>query len=587
MSDPKNPSPQNSSSEKKKFELTMEHRLLLSFGLMILVLVGSSYFMPKPPQPLPPKQGDAPKKADAPAVAQTAQPPAAQPDATSKAPVSAGAIAGEKEEKFTIETDLYKVRFSSKGAVVESWVLKKYKDGRDGKAGLVDLVNPLASAKGLPAPFTLIFKDQKPPVELAHKLYVGKLSADGLGLDFEYAEGGVVSKKSFAFKQDSYLTDVSSEVSLNGARLSHLLEWRGGFGDFVVQKAYAAQSSTYYDTAKGKLVTQDYKAGKDGPQLSGGNYTFAGLQDAYFAAVFLPKGVTYTELQSFSDLVPTEKDGKSEEWYVGAAVGGAGLNQFTMFTGPKDIQLLRKIDPKLELMIDWGTWFGFLAKPLHSALAYVHDHWAPNWGWSIVIVTVIINLLLLPLKFTSLQSSKKMQAMQPELQRLQKKYDGIGMKDPRKQEQQAEMMAIYKQHGFNPMSGCLPMVLQLPFFISFLTVLNVSIDLRLAPWLWVTDLSQPETIAIRMLPLIMTASQLLMQLMTPATSADPQQKMMMYMMPVMFLMFFYNSASGLVLYWLTSNLVGVAQQGIFNKISPPPKTAASSTVVVAKKGGKK
>ena len=582
MPDPKNSSPQNSSSEKKKFELTMEHRLLLSFGLMILVLIGSSYF--KPPQPVPPKQADAPKKADAAAAVQpTGQPPVAPPDAKSKAPASAGAIVGAKDDTFTVETDLDKVRFTSTGAVVESWLLKKYKDG---KGGLVDLVNPLASPKGLPAPFTLLFKDQKPAAELAHQLYVGKPSADGLGIDFEYSEGGVVSKKSFQFKKDSYLTDVSSEVSLNGARLSHLLAWRGGFGDFVVQKAYAAQSSTYYDTAKGKLVTQDYKAGKDGPQLSGGNYTFAGLQDAYFAAVFLPKGGTYTELQSFSDLVPTEKDGKSEEWYVGAAVGGAGLNQFTMFTGPKDIQLLRKIDPKLELMIDWGTWFGFLAKPLHSALAYVHDHWASNWGWAIVIVTVIINLLLLPLKFTSLQSSKKMQAMQPELQRLQKKYDGIGMKDPRKQEQQAEMMAIYKRHGFNPMSGCLPMVLQLPFFISFLTVLNVSIDLRLAPWLWVTDLSQPETIAIRMLPLIMTASQLLMQLMTPATSADPQQKMMMYMMPVMFLLFFYNSASGLVFYWLTSNVVGVAQQGIFNKISPPPKTD-SYTVVVTKADGKK
>ena len=161
------------------------------------------------------------------------------------------------------------------------------------------------------------------------------------------------------------------------------------------------------------------------------------------------------------------------------------------------------------------------------------------------------------------------------------------MKDPRKQEQQAEMMEIYKRNGFNPMSGCLPMVLQLPFFISFLTVLNVSIDLRLAPWLWVSDLSQPETIAIRVLPLVMTASQLIMQLMTPAQSADPQQKMMMYMMPVMFLMFFYNSASGLVLYWLTSNVVGVVQQGLFNKISPVPKAPASSAVIASKKSGKK
>ena len=216
MADPNNPP-----NEKKKFELTMEHRLLLAFALMILVLVGSSYLMPKPPQPVEPKAG-AKGEVKTAAQAQPTGASAAAPDfAPGKpaAPASADAIVGVKEEKFTVETDLYKVRFTSKGAAVESWILKKYKDGK----GLnVDLVNPLAGAKGLPAPFTLLFKDQKPAVELAHKIYVARPAADGLGIEFEYSEAGIVSRKAFQFKKDGYLADVSSEVSVNGARMAHL-----------------------------------------------------------------------------------------------------------------------------------------------------------------------------------------------------------------------------------------------------------------------------------------------------------------------------------------------------------------------------
>jgi YidC/Oxa1 family membrane protein insertase len=173
---------------------------------------------------------------------------------------------------------------------------------------------------------------------------------------------------------------------------------------------------------------------------------------------------------------------------------------------------------------------------------------------------------------------KKMQALKPQIDAINEKYKGISMRDPRKQQQNEETMALYKKHGANPMGGCLPMIIQIPFFIAFYRVLAVSIELRHANWLWVSDLSAPEHLAIRILPIAMIATQFVMQKMTPATSVDPNQQRMMLMMPLVMGFIFYGLPSGLVLYYFTSNLVGIAQQVFFNKtvtvadmpLPPPP-----------------
>jgi len=277
-----------------------------------------------------------------------------------------------------------------------------------------------------------------------------------------------------------------------------------------------------------------------------------------------------------------------EDPHVGVAIGGGWRQQFRLFTGPKDVDLLRSVDPRLEQVVDWG-WFGFLAKPLFLTLSWTNDRVVHNYGWSIVMVTVLINFVLLPLRLKSMKSMKKMQALQPEIAVIQAKYKGLSLRDPKKAQQNQEMMALYKKHGVNPMGGCLPMVLQIPFFIAFYKVLMVAIEMRGANWLWVTDLSQPEHLPIRILPVAMVISQFVMQKMTPTTSADPTQRKMMLFMPLVFGFMFYQFQSGLVLYWLASNSVGIAQQWLINKMTPAAAVLAPAPApakTTPRKGGR-
>jgi YidC/Oxa1 family membrane protein insertase len=213
-------------------------------------------------------------------------------------------------------------------------------------------------------------------------------------------------------------------------------------------------------------------------------------------------------------------------------------------------------------------------------MQWLNNNYLHNYGWSIVVLTIIINFLLLPLKFTGMKSMRKMSSLQPQIQAINDKYKNVGIRDPRKAEQNQEVMDLYKKHGVNPLgAGCLPLLLQIPFFSAFYKVLSVAIEMRGANWLWVTDLSQPETLAIRVLPILMVGTQFLLQKMTPPTpGADPSQQKMMMFMPLMMGVFFYTAVSGLVLYWLTSNIVGIAQQWFINKMMPLPQPVETKAV---------
>jgi YidC/Oxa1 family membrane protein insertase len=270
---------------------------------------------------------------------------------------------------------------------------------------------------------------------------------------------------------------------------------------------------------------------------------------------------------------------------VGTAAGGSADNRYQAYVGPKDVDILNAVDPRLKQLIDWG-WFGVIAKPLFYCLKWIDSHIAHNYGWSIILLTVTINLLLLPLRYTSLKSSRKMQALQPHIKAINDKYKNISMRDPRKAEQNQEVMDLYKKHGVNPVGGCLPMLLQLPILYAIYRVLTVAIELRGAHWLWVTDLSQPENLPIRILPSVMVVTQFLLQRMTPNPTTDPSQQKMMMFMPLAFGFFFYYYPSGLVLYWLTGNLVGILQQWAINKLAPAPAPIEPPKPVVAKKKGR-
>lgn len=553
-----------------KKELSMEVRLLIAFGLMGVVLLVTPYIVPKPPP--------GPKKADTPAEIKKVEEKAAAKPMPPTAPAGAS-ISASSEQDFTVETNLYRVVFTNRGALVKSWVLRKYQDSQ-GRP--LELVNQAAKEAKINSPFALRYRDGKGAHDLNAALFAAKVSEDKLTIDFEYSGGGQYASKKFQFTRDGYLTRVESRLTDGNSPRQHLLSWRGGFGDETVIGSSVSQHAVLYDQSNQELIA---KAGGDvdgGVMTQRGNYAFAGLEDTYFAAVVLPETNSQMEVHFMNDSLPNAIDKKSE-LFAGVALGGEAVNAFQLFVGPKDQDLLKSISPRLEQLVDWG-WFGVIAKPLFLALNWMNDKFVHNYGWSIVILTVIINFLLLPLKITSLKSMKQMSALQPEIKAINAKYAGMSMKDPKKAQQNEEVMGLYKKHGVNPASGCAPMLLQIPFFIAFYKVLSVAIEMRGANWLWVTDLSRPEDLAIRILPLAMIGSQFFLQKMTPNTSGDPQQQRIMLMMPLFLGFMFYGQSSGLVLYWLTSNVVGIVQQLFFNRMaqaSPPP--AASAVLNVKKK----
>ncbi|HEY1754388.1 MAG TPA: membrane protein insertase YidC [Bryobacteraceae bacterium] len=568
----------------EKKDLSMEIRLLIAFALAGLILFVTPYFEKQ----TPPAQTAA--KTEPPAAKTSSAIPVPAPAAGVKSPAAAevpGQIEAGGETVFAIDTKLYYVEFSNRGAVVRRWLLKAYKDHdyNAAQAKPVDLVNSRALTS-VPEPFSLAFKGQAPDTAAAvNTAFYQFQRPDNMTVNFEFSDGHIDVKKSFRFSDDSYLVAVTSQATQNGVPLPHALSWRGGFGDETASNALTNQHALYYDLDNSKLVVKQVKEAKNGPVSFAGQYSFAGLEDAYFAGVFLPEGHSLVELTEFSDQVP-DATGKVDP-RIGAAVGGEGSNTFSFFAGPKDYKLLGKINPKLEQLIDW-TWvgisLGFIAKPIFIVLSWTADHITGNYGWAIILVTIGINTVLFPLRLTSMKSSKKMQAIQPLIKEMNDRYKGLSLKDPRQAEKNQEMMDLYKKHGINPLGGCLPMLIQLPFLVAFYKVLGVTIELRGASWLWVHDLSQPETLAIRLLPLILMATQFLQQKMTPQPGVDQsQQKMMMWLMPAMMCYIFYFLSSGLVLYYLTSNLVGIAQQVLLNRASPAPIPVAVTPAVKKKR----
>jgi YidC/Oxa1 family membrane protein insertase len=541
---------------------------------MMLVLLASQYFFrPAPgPKPVTTPANDKTNSAQvtqAPAAQQAKNGVLAQP---TMATTPATTVSASAPTVTTIDTDLYKIQFSNQGAVVTSWVLKKYQDD-EGKP--LQLLNP--AAKDLPLPFSIDLSGQYLPFDPNKVLYLPRISEGGLKLDYDYSDGRASVHKSFLFGKDSYLADVKSSVILNNIPITSFLEWRGGFGDQKVRNAAAVQHTTHYDAGASKLITKTAKDAKNGPVTDSGNFTFGGMEDNFFATVALPLKDEQLQIRTYSDSLKPAGEEK-ETPYPGEGISTGAQNDFQLFTGPKDVDMLTKVNPKLGQLVDWG-FFGIIAKPLFLWLNWVHDHWTSNYGWAIITVTLIINLALFPFRLSSLKSARKMQKLQPEIKKLNEKYKNIGLSDPRKAEQNTEVMALYKREGVNPVGGCLPLLVQLPFFYAFYRVLNIAIELRHAPWLWVTDLSSPETIALHILPLVLVGTQFLSQRMTPAAGVDPAQQKMMMFMPLMFGFMFYYASAGLVLYWLTGNLVGIGQQLLINRFMPTAPVAAPAVTV--------
>jgi len=547
-------------------EMSMETRLLLAFILMGAVMFLTPYFFPSANPPA--KKGTQPQQ-----TAQTAQPAppvaaetAPPPEAVAPAPQSAATspiTRARQEPPLTIDTDLLRVTFNNQGANVRSWLLKKHKAA--GKP--LELVNA-AAVGGVedPYPLSLYLPEQKP---LAKKLnwafYTQTPDPDRLGVAFEFSDGHTTVRKTLRFVKNSYLAQITSEVATDGRPVPHMLEWRGGFGDLSVTNPYITEQTVHFDLSVNKLVEQNGAAAKNGPIANAGNFSFAGIEDKYFAALFLPQGNAAMQQVTFADFLTV--DNKSVP-YAGAAVSMGDVNRFELFVGPKDYDELKRINPRLEQVVNFGSgfwiWLSPLTKVLFLIVNWLNDNVVHSFGWAIVLITVVINFMLFPLKLTSMKSMRKMQALKPQIDIINAKYKSIKMTDPRAGEKNQEVMELYKKHGVNPMGGCLPMVLQIPFFAAFYRVFTVSVEMRGAGWLWVPDLSQAEPWDLKVLPIVMIVSQFAMQKMTPQPQGDPNQQKMMMFMPLIFGFMFYRLPSGLVLYYLTSNLVSMGQQWFFN-----------------------
>jgi YidC/Oxa1 family membrane protein insertase len=393
---------------------------------------------------------------------------------------------------------------------------------------------------------------------------------------FEYAEKELSVRKTFSFDH-TYIVKVDTSVTYKGNWVAALPAWPAGFGDQVTPAFYNSATIDYqFNKNIERLAIKKLSGGGTVP----GPFHWAGPSDLYFAAVFIPDDPASAAMVTLRNSLsvatdPKNPNEKANVEVIGAAVGNLhGPTSERVFVGPKELEVLQKVpvpgvsggDNDLNGLVDFG-WWGIIAKPLFVWLKWTYHHMVPNWGWAIVIQTLIITIALLPLRITQMKSMLKMQRVAPQIKAIQEKYKKYGLRDPRKAQMNEEISGIYKREGVNPAGGCLPMLIQFPFLIAYYRMLGAAIDLRHAHWLWIKDLSAAEPFPY-ILPIIMVVSMLLVQKMTPQAGMDPtQQKMMTIMMPLMMGFIFFRLAAGLNLYYAESNLISIAQQAIMNRTS--------------------
>jgi YidC/Oxa1 family membrane protein insertase len=556
-----------------------EKRLLWVFLLVFIGIAVMSYLTPKPaPPPSQPKPGpeqQQPSPAPAPSPTTTAE--KKSPPGQQQTPVKQ---AGSETET-TIENQYYKIVFSNRGAIAKHWVLKNYKDD---KGNPLDLVNPI-TAPALGYPLSLFSYDKELKDKLNSAMYVASATGNQstpAAITFEYSDGQTSARKSFKFESNSYVVGVETQVSDKGNTVQAFPQWPGGFGDQTVPSSYAGSRIDWQQDEK---ITRKppqsgwFLTGKSwvvGGQTVTGSFNWVATLNPYFAAVFMPESPKDTALVTFHaevevphDLNKPQEGGKDKVPVLGVAVGNVnGVTRQRFFLGPKSVDVLESIQaqpngPDLRGIIDWG-FFGFISRPLFVWLKWTYNHWIHNWGWAIAFLTLVINAVLLPLRISSMKSSLKMQKIQPQVKAIQEKYKRYSITDPRKAQMQQEMAALYKKEGVNPVGGCFPLLLQMPFLFAFYSMLGNAIDLRQASWLWIHDLSAADPLHI--IPIGIVITMFLSQKSMPQAGMDPaQQKMLSVMTPLMLGLISWNLAAGLGVYWAISNLLGWFQQLVINR----------------------
>ncbi|HOW86024.1 MAG TPA: membrane protein insertase YidC [Candidatus Aminicenantes bacterium] len=551
----------------------MEKRLVLAIVLSFLVLMGYQYFFVKPEKARlkPPVAADAVSApaavpgTSAPAAPQPAPAPSRQEAPAALPPQDLAAVAGQAEKDVVVDTPLYRAVWSNKGAVLKSWTLKTHKNNQRQD---LEMVPALAGELGR-FPFSVGLDD----AALAGRLNASLFEASGTGLElaagargeirFVYSDGATVrAEKTFGFTGGSYVVATDIKVWKDGQPVTASVLWGPGIGNMTLDEAkqsYSALRGSAVYTG-GKVLRMNERKFKSGQNA----YNFvdwAAYEENYFAALFV---------------LPRQRGQAAFQQEPGQAAAGPVTVHFLYvtqpsqaFIGPKDSLALKAFGHDATKVINYGT-FGFIAEIMLVVTRYFHTL-VPNWGVAIILLTILLKILFFPLTYSSTKSMMKMADVQPKIKALQAKYKKAKTDIAQRQAMNEEMMKLYKEHGINPAGGCLPLLIQLPVFWGVFRMLVAAVEFRHAPFaLWITDLSIKDPYYVT--PVLMGITQFISQKMTPST-ASPSQTKMMLAMPFVMTIFFLNFQSGLVLYWLTTNVLQIGQQALMNDLMKKAKTA--------------
>jgi YidC/Oxa1 family membrane protein insertase len=554
----------------------MERRVLLAIFLAFIVLYTWQALFVKPvPKPVP---GSATTAASSPltgatlANTQAELAPEASAAAKPSVPLATALVADTAERDVRVETRDVIAVFTNKGARLKSWRLKHYLDQQKQPQ---ELIEHLPSQ---PLPFTLRAGSDAVTKTLNDGLYTvsgaptATAAASPVDLRFEYRDSaGIHAIKEFHLEPSSYIFAFHQTVTENDKALTPSIVWGPAIGDVteISRGVKKAEGILFQD---GKVVRL---APKDIAKQSAydGEFHYAGVDDNYFmVAALSPKPIKV----SFAPLSIPPPPGSKETrdlttFSVEPHEPDAPLK---FFAGPKDFDVLSAIDRDLARAIDFGM-FTVIVVPLLRSLKWVNNY-VGNYGWAIILLTFFINVILFPLRHKSVVSMRKMQEIQPEVKAIQERYKNLKATDPAKQKMNTEMMALYKERGVNPASGCVPMLLTMPFIFAFYALLSTAIELRGAPFIfWIHDLSAHDPYFVT--PILMGISQIWQQRLAPAAGMDPIQQKMTMLMPVFFTFLFLWYPSGVALYWLINNVFAIGQQYTTNYMIGPPKIRAAAT----------
>ncbi len=549
----------------------MERRVLFAIFLSFLVLYAYQALVVKP---VPKPTTTAASAGRGTAAPQPAPPPAAAalpppPPAPVPAQPSAEALVADKAERdVRIETARLIAVFTNRGARLKSWRLKRYLDQEKQPQELIERGLP-----NEPLPFSLRSGDDTLNATLNGALFAvtgapseaSPISAP-VTLRFEYRDSaGVTAIKQFQLLPDAYILTVQTTVSQGERAVVPAIEWGPAVGDTSEPSRYVQKPEA--------LLFQGGKvqrlSAKDLAKQSSydGEFEYAGVDDNYFmtAALFTgPSTIAYRTVTIPPPPGTKEAARDLVAYSIQQRQSGAPLK---FFAGPKDFDVLAAIGPDMTRAINFGT-FAVIVVPLLRSLKWVNT-FVGNYGWSIVILTILINAVMFPLQHKSIVSMRKMQEIQPEAKAIQDRYAKLKATDPQKQKMNQELMALYRERGVNPASGCVPMLLTFPVFLAMWALLSTAIELRGAPFvLWIHDLTARDPYYVT--PVLMGLTQFWQQRMTPATGVDPAQQRMMMVMPLVMTVMFFWMPAGALIYYTVSGAVRIGQQYLTNYLIGPP-----------------